>query len=97
MGPGAGDTSHRQHFLAITMVLRSESREEFRELVRCVEAVREVWPDMEEEKGSLKFMKHFYYEVGVSTTFQWVWLASLCSIVHSWWTGLGLDLVKTHC
>jgi hypothetical protein len=54
---------HKQHTLALTLLLQSRGREDFRALIQCVEAVRGVWPDEEERRGSLRFMKHFYYEV----------------------------------
>lgn len=57
---------HKQHTLAMTLLLQSRGREDFQQLVRCVEGVKDLWPDLEEKEGSLRFMKHFYYEVSVA-------------------------------
>ena len=62
-GHGGGGRNYKQHFLGLSLLLKSEGRGDFEELVRCVEGVKDVWPDEGEKKGGLRFMKHFYYEV----------------------------------
>lgn len=66
-GPSPSHTSpggdYKQLTLAMTLLLMSKGREDFEELFRCVESVKDLWPDVEEKRGSLRFMKHFYYEV----------------------------------
>lgn len=54
---------YKQHFLGLSLLLRSEGRQDFEELVQCVEGLKDIWPDPAEKRGSLRFMKHFYYEV----------------------------------
>ena len=63
--PLAGNSGYKQHTLAMTLLLKSEGEEDFQDLVKCVEGVKDLWPDEEEKRGSLRFMKHFYYEVSL--------------------------------
>ena len=53
-------STSRHHTFALTFVLQA-TRDQFRELCACVDAIKSVWPDP--NSGRLSFMKHFFYEV----------------------------------
>ena len=57
------NSQYQHHSFAVSFLIRAKGREDFNELVKCVEELKNVWPDEDEKKGTLKFMKHFYYEV----------------------------------
>lgn len=61
---GSNHGGFKQHRVALSLLLKFEGKEDFKELVRCVEGLKDVWPDVAEKRGSLRFMKHFFYEVG---------------------------------
>lgn len=57
----SGGRQYKHHSFAVTLLLRSEGKKEFKELIHCVEGLGDIWPD--QKTTGLKFMKHFYYEV----------------------------------
>ena len=61
--PSSSGRGYKQHLLGLSLLLKSEGRQDFVELVRCVEGLKDVWPDEGEKRGALRFMKHFFYEV----------------------------------
>ena len=60
----------RSLVFALTLMFLASGRGDFPGLVSCAEEVGRLWerpreePSLEEEKKSLKFLKHIYYEVG---------------------------------